>query len=89
MSTTLIGYFIINTQNNSANLSFDITPVVLIFIISWGVAGIFFAVYEYAVNTLLISFCEDLERNDGSDEKPYYMSDGLRQFVNVNSIKKV
>jgi len=89
MSTTLIGYFIINTQNDNTNLNFDITPVVLIFIISWGIAGVFFAVYEYAVNTLLISFCEDLERNDGSEEKPYYMSDGLRQYVNVNSIKKV
>ena len=34
----------------------------------------FFGVYSMAVDTLFLCFLEDLERNDGSQEKPYYMS---------------
>ena len=34
----------------------------------------FFGVYSMAVDTLFLCFLEDLERNDGSEEKPYYMS---------------
>ena len=28
--------------------------------------------------TMSLSLLEDLERNDGSEQKPYYMSKGLR-----------
>ena len=34
----------------------------------------FFGVYSMAVDTLFLCFLEDLERNDGSLEKPYFMS---------------
>ena len=29
------------------------------------------------IDTLLVCFCEDSERNDGSFEKPYFMSKNL------------
>ena len=34
-----------------------------------------------AVDTLFLCFLEDLERNDGTPEKPYYMSKSLRQIL--------
>ena len=34
-----------------------------------------------AVDTLFICFLEDLERNDGTPEKPYYMSKSLRKIL--------
>ncbi len=34
----------------------------------------FFGVYSMAVDTLFLCFLEDLERNDGTPERPYYMS---------------
>ena len=34
-----------------------------------------------AVDTLFLCFLEDLERNDGSIEKPYYMSKSLKQIL--------
>ena len=34
----------------------------------------FFGVYSMAVDTLFLCFLEDLERNDGTPEKPYFMS---------------
>ena len=34
-----------------------------------------------AVDTLFLCFLEDIERNDGSDEKPYFMSKDLRKIL--------
>ena len=34
-----------------------------------------------AVDTLFLCFLEDLERNDGTPEKPYYMSKNLRKIL--------
>ena len=34
-----------------------------------------------AVDTLFLCFLEDLERNDGTPEKPYYMSKSLRKIL--------
>ena len=39
-------------------------------------------VYELAVGTILICFLEDEKRNDGSKEKPYFMSKELRKLAN-------
>jgi len=33
----------------------------------------FFSVYAMAVDTLFLCFLEDLESNDGTPEKPYFM----------------
>ena len=58
-----------------------LTPVVAITLGSYLVTTAFFSVYSMAVNTLFICFLEDLERNDGSKERPYYMSRSLRQIL--------
>uniref|UniRef100_A0A4W4GIJ3 Choline transporter-like protein n=1 Tax=Electrophorus electricus TaxID=8005 RepID=A0A4W4GIJ3_ELEEL len=42
----------------------------------------FFSVYNMCVDTLFLCFLEDLERNDGSAEKPYYMSKSLMKILN-------
>ena len=34
---------------------------------------------QMIIDTLFICFCEDSERNDGSIDKPYYMSDTLME----------
>ena len=58
-----------------------LTPVVAITLGSYLVTTAFFSVYSMAVSTLFICFLEDLERNDGSKERPYYMSRSLRQIL--------
>ncbi|XP_070212819.1 choline transporter-like protein 2 [Littorina saxatilis] len=40
-----------------------------------------FSVYDMAVNTLFLCFLEDLERNNGSVQKPYYMSKSLLKLL--------
>ena len=34
-----------------------------------------------AVDTLFLCFLEDLERNDGSPQRPYYMSSNLQAIL--------
>ena len=41
----------------------------------------FFNVYEMAVSTVFLCFLEDLERNDGTPEKPYFMSKSLMSLL--------
>uniref|UniRef100_A0A9J8BS93 Choline transporter-like protein n=1 Tax=Cyprinus carpio carpio TaxID=630221 RepID=A0A9J8BS93_CYPCA len=49
---------------------------------SYMIAHGFFNVYAMCVDTLFLCFCEDLERNDGSPSKPYYMPPGLHRILN-------
>lgn len=39
-----------------------------------------------AIDTIFLSFCEDCERNDGSEDRPYYMSERLMQLANVKNL---
>ena len=57
------------------------TPIVIIVIGTYFIASSFFGVYEMAVDTLFLCFLEDLERNDGTPARPYFMSRGLQKVV--------
>merc|ERR1719357_1410446 len=59
------------------SLNYIYTPVVFIVIGSYVIASSFFGVYNMAVDTLFLCFLEDLERNDGSEQRPYKMSKSL------------
>merc|ERR1719427_1863701 len=68
-------------KDDIPTLNYFFTPIVFIVIGSYFIASSFFGVYAMAVDTLFLCFLEDLERNDGSLERPYYMSKGLRQIL--------
>ncbi|XP_071800212.1 choline transporter-like protein 1 isoform X2 [Asterias amurensis] len=54
-------------------------------IFAYFTASCFLSVYEMAVDTLLLCFCEDVRINDGSAEKPYFMDADLMEFVTNSS----
>ena len=62
-------------------LHYLLTPVLLTTLASYAVASTFFSVYAMAVDTLFLCFLEDLERNDGSKERPYFMSRRLHEIL--------
>lgn len=63
--------------------------VALVVLGAFMVASAFFSVYEMAIDTIFLSFLEDLERNDGSAGRPYYMPDALAHLMGVdNSVHK-
>lgn len=63
-------------------------PVVIIGVLSFAVCSTFFSVYDMAVDTMFISFLEDIERNDGSPERPYYMPKGLLNLIGKKNRSK-
>ncbi|KCV68791.1 hypothetical protein H696_04210 [Fonticula alba] len=56
-------------------------PVLVIIFLTFGVTYLFVNVMSMTVSTIFVCFCEDVERNDGSPERPYYMIKRLRRFV--------
>lgn len=62
-------------------------PIILIALGTYAVAQTFFSVYDMAIDTLFLCFLEDLERHDGSAEKPYYMSKDLMDIVGKKNKK--
>ncbi|OXU17321.1 hypothetical protein TSAR_001369 [Trichomalopsis sarcophagae] len=45
------------------------------------IATVMFKVQTIAVKTIFLCFVEDTERNDGSEERPYYMSNKLKKLL--------
>ncbi|XP_053600739.1 choline transporter-like 2 isoform X2 [Plodia interpunctella] len=62
-------------------------PAVFLGIITYIIGSIFFQVYSMAVDTLFLCFLEDCERNDGSPEKPYFMSKNLMKILGKRNKK--
>ncbi|KAJ8040264.1 Choline transporter-like protein 1 [Holothuria leucospilota] len=83
--TALIGVAVLGYNEE---LHYYAIPVFLACIFAFMVASSYFSVYEMAVDTLLLCFCEDIRTNDGTADKPYFMETGLLEFVN-DSTKKL
>ncbi|XP_014252063.1 CTL-like protein 2 isoform X1 [Cimex lectularius] len=76
-------------MNNPQNLYFKgAVPLSLIAIGAYFISSIFFGVYAMAVDTLFLCFLEDCERNDGSIDKPYFMSKNLMQILGKRNKKQ-
>jgi len=69
-------------------LNYYFVPVFLITIGAYFIASCFFSVYTMAVDTLFLCFLVDMEKNDGSREKPYFMSKKLMSILNLKQKKK-
>lgn len=64
-----------------------ILPTVLTCLIAWVTSSIFMFVYSMAIDTILLCFCEDKTSNDGSPERPYFMSPRLQKFIGAQKRK--
>ncbi|XP_060248444.1 choline transporter-like protein 5 isoform X3 [Meriones unguiculatus] len=62
-------------------LNYYWVPFLTVLLGSYLVAHAFFSVYSMCVETIFICFCEDLERNDGSAEKPYFVTPSLHRIL--------
>ena len=61
-------------------LDFFYTPIICIVVGTYFIATCFFNVYSMAVDTIFLSFLQDLKQNDGTPEKPYFMEKGKLQL---------
>lgn len=62
-------------------LHYYLVPSIILAIATFIVTSIFFNVYSMAVDTLFLCFLEDCERNDGSPDRPYFMSKNLMNIL--------
>ncbi|KAF7236121.1 Choline transporter-like protein 4 [Varanus komodoensis] len=76
-----------NSQFRSPVLNYYWLPILTVVVGAYFIAQGFFSVYNMCVDTLFLCFLEDLERNDGSQEKPYYMSKSLMKILNKKNKK--
>ncbi|KAH8306254.1 hypothetical protein KR018_005316 [Drosophila ironensis] len=69
--------------NNPAliKLHYNAVPTTVVVIAAFLITSVFFGVYSMAVDTLFLCFLEDCERNDGSPEKPFFMSKQLMKIL--------
>ncbi|XP_070830724.1 choline transporter-like protein 5-A [Chaetodon trifascialis] len=68
-------------QEEVPNLNYYWVPLLTVMIGAYLIAHGFFSVYAICVDTLFLCFCDDLERNDGSSEKPFLMSPELHRIL--------
>ncbi|KAM8972489.1 choline transporter-like protein 2 [Pelodytes ibericus] len=69
-------------QDTAPTLNYYWVPILTVVIGSYLIAHGFFSVYGMCVDTLFLCFLEDIERNDGSTEKPFFMSTNLQKVLN-------
>ncbi|XP_069088527.1 choline transporter-like protein 5 isoform X6 [Pleurodeles waltl] len=62
-------------------------PLLTVIIGSYLIAHGFFSVYAMCVDTLFLCFLEDLERNDGSPDRPFLMNKSLRTILNKQNVE--
>eukprot|EP00033_Pygsuia_biforma_P000840 GCRY01000978.1.p1 GENE.GCRY01000978.1~~GCRY01000978.1.p1 ORF type:complete len:697 (+),score=211.66 GCRY01000978.1:143-2233(+) len=73
---------------DNPELNYYAIPVMLVIILSYMIASAFMSIYDMAVDTILLCFCEDVERNDGSPGREYFMSEDLQEYINKNEQKQ-
>uniref|UniRef100_A0A3B3ULP8 Choline transporter-like protein n=2 Tax=Poecilia TaxID=8080 RepID=A0A3B3ULP8_9TELE len=69
----------------SETLNYYWMPIITVVFGSYLIAHGFFSVYNMCVDTLFLCFLEDLERNNGSLQKPYFMSRNLMKILNKSN----
>ncbi|KAJ4932233.1 hypothetical protein JOQ06_010658 [Pogonophryne albipinna] len=69
-------------KDTAPHLHYYWVPILTVVVGSYLIAHGFFSVYAMCVDTLFLCFLEDLERNDGSAERPYLMPENLRKILN-------
>uniref|UniRef100_A0A8C9FFX0 Choline transporter-like protein n=1 Tax=Pavo cristatus TaxID=9049 RepID=A0A8C9FFX0_PAVCR len=64
-------------EDTAPTLNYYWVPILTVLLGSYLIAHGFLSVFGMCVDTLFLCFCEDLERNDGSPERPYCVPPGL------------
>ncbi|XP_037625984.1 choline transporter-like protein 5-B isoform X2 [Sebastes umbrosus] len=73
-------------QEKVPSLNYYWVPLLTVIFGSYMIAHGFFNVYAMCVDTLFLCFLRDLEANDGSPGRPYYMNKTLRRILNKRNL---
>ncbi|XP_060774516.1 choline transporter-like protein 2 isoform X2 [Neoarius graeffei] len=73
-------------EEAAPSLNYYWVPILTVVFGTYVIAHGFFSVYAMCVDTLFLCFLEDLERNDGSAEKPYFMNQDLMKLLKKKNV---
>ncbi|TPX35404.1 hypothetical protein SeMB42_g07177 [Synchytrium endobioticum] len=82
-----LAFALITWRESDLQLHFMFIPAVLVAFEAFLISSVFLNVYHIAVDTIFLCFCEDVERHDGSADRPYYMSEQLQHITNLKNQK--
>ncbi|KAI8622610.1 plasma-membrane choline transporter-domain-containing protein [Chytriomyces sp. MP71] len=88
-STVGILYAFIIWQANLIHIKIIYVPLAIVGIIAFMVASTFMSIYALGIDTIFMCFLIDSEKNDGSPDRPYYMSDSLKNIMHVSNKMRV
>ncbi|XP_068808526.1 choline transporter-like protein 3 isoform X3 [Struthio camelus] len=71
--------------NYHRELQIWVVPLLLVGFFAYVVSHSFLSVFEVTADALFLCFAVDMETNDGSAEKPYFMDQELLTFVNQSN----
>lgn len=80
---------ILKIYADEMGLTFTFVPAIACALIAFVLSSMFLSLFEAAIDTILLCFLEDSEVNDGTVQKPYYMSKALMQITKVTNVKMV
>ena len=66
----------------SPDLNFYVIPIILIIISTFVINKLFFDVFNLGVDSILMCVLIDIDKNNGSKEKPYFMPKSLQRMLN-------
>jgi choline transporter-like protein 2/4/5 len=68
-----------NIFPNPVNLPF--VTIAFVAVETLIIASIYIGIYHTAIDTIFLSVLDDLEKNDGSSSRPYFMTEGMRRVL--------
>uniref|UniRef100_A0A8C1P198 Choline transporter-like protein n=1 Tax=Cyprinus carpio TaxID=7962 RepID=A0A8C1P198_CYPCA len=68
-------------EDATPTLNYYWVPILTVVFGAYLIAHGFFSVYAMCVDTLFLCFLEDLERNDGTADRPYFMPESLLSIL--------
>ncbi|XP_059196901.1 choline transporter-like protein 5-B isoform X2 [Centropristis striata] len=74
-------------QEEVPSLNYYWVPLLTVIFGSYMIAHGFFNVYAMCVDTLFLCFLWDLEVNDGSPDRPFYMNRTLKRILSKSNVK--
>lgn len=63
------------------------TTVFLVAVLTYMIVSVFFANYHLAIDTIFLSVLEDFDKNDGSAERPYFMTEKMLKILHARQAK--
>ena len=82
-------YYALKFYYVNNELYYPAATVFVVMVESFAICSLFMYVYAMAVDTIFLSFCQDIEANDGSYDRPYKMSADLQKLADVKQSKPV